>query len=267
MAARAVGPGDVDVQDLRARAVGACTRRVAISPNAMPATVASITIGNTLLVPVLSASMGVSPSPGAAARIVPSPPSSATAAEHRWAIIRAYSVVSVADPVGCGRVRKSISGSRTRVDGGPARSRRTSRSTPAAIPKVSVDNRTRSTPSAPTARMIRNTIDVFSVFGKTDACATTRRISLPDIGFGIIPTALPGTTGVGCSATVFLLHVIGRSARTVGSLQRVCDADHKCQALQGVACKLAVVTSGPSVVGRRTASRLHPAVPFQSRRS
>ena len=47
---------------------------------------------------------------------------------------------------------------------------------------------------APTARMIRNTIEVFSVLGNTDACATTRRMSLPDIGFGMIPTALPGIT-------------------------------------------------------------------------
>ena len=184
-----------------ARGIGACARPVAINPNAMPATVASIMIGNALLVPVLSGSIGVSPSPGAAARTVPSPPSSTTADEHRWAIIRAYSVVSVADPVGRCRVRNSISGSRTRADGGAARRRRTSRSTPAAIPKASVDSSTRSTPSAPTARTIRSTIEVFSVFGKTDACATTRRMSLPDIGFGIIPTALPETTGVGCSAT------------------------------------------------------------------
>ena len=197
----------------------------------MPATVASIMIGNALLVPVLSASIGVSPSPGAAARMVPSPPSSTTAAEHRWAIIRAYSVVSVADPVGRGRVRNSISGSRTRADGGAARSRRTSRSTPAAIPKASVDSSTRSTPSAPTARMIRSTIDVFSVFGKTDACATTRRMSLPDIGFGMIPTALPETTGVGCSATVPPASPVG----LIGSLQRVCDRITGGQELQGVA--------------------------------
>ena len=38
--------------------------------------------------------------------MVPSPPSSTTAAEHRRAIIRAYSVVSVADPVDRGRVEK-----------------------------------------------------------------------------------------------------------------------------------------------------------------
>ena len=72
-----------------------------------------------------------------------------------------------------------------------------------------------------------------------------RCFPLPDIGFGIIPTALPGTTGVRCSATVSsCTSSVDRLVRSVGSLQRACDADHKCQALQRVACKLAVVTSG-----------------------
>ena len=84
-----------------------------------------------------------------------------------------------------------------------ARSRRTSRSTPAAIPKVSVDNSTRSTPSAPTARMIRAIPSMsFRCSGRPTLARRRVEISLPDIGFGIIPTALPGTTGVGCLATV-----------------------------------------------------------------
>ena len=49
----------------------------------------------------------------------------------------------------------------------------------------------------------------------------------------------------------------GRSARYSEHVTPITGV----QALQGVACKLAVVTSGPSVVGRRTASRLHPRRP------
>jgi hypothetical protein len=37
----------------------------------------------------------------------------------------------------------------------------------------------------------------FSVLGNTDACEMIRRISLPDMGFGMIPIALPSTTGNG----------------------------------------------------------------------
>jgi hypothetical protein len=38
-------------------------------------------------------------------------------------------------------------------------------------------------------------------------------MSLPDIGFGMIPTVLPGTTGVGCSANALL-----PARRSIGSL-------------------------------------------------
>ena len=36
---------------------------------------------------------------------------------------------------------------------------------------------------------------VFSAFGKTEACATSRRMSRPDIGLATMPIAEPGTTG------------------------------------------------------------------------
>ena len=45
--------------------------------------------------------------------------------------------------------------------------------------------------------MIRSTIDVFSVFGNTEACDTMRRMSLPDIGFGMIPTDAAEDDGSG----------------------------------------------------------------------
>jgi hypothetical protein len=37
----------------------------------------------------------------------------------------------------------------------------------------------------------------FSVLGNTEACEVSRRISLPDMGFGMMPIALPSTTGTG----------------------------------------------------------------------
>ena len=36
---------------------------------------------------------------------------------------------------------------------------------------------------------------VFSAFGNTDACATSLRMSRPDIGLATMPTVEPGTTG------------------------------------------------------------------------
>ncbi len=59
-----------------------------------------------------------------------------------------------------------------------------SRWTPAAIPKVSVDSSTRSTPSVPAARRMRSTMEVFSVFGNTDAWDTMRRMSVRTSGWG-----------------------------------------------------------------------------------
>jgi hypothetical protein len=35
-------------------------------------------------------------------------------------------------------------------------------------------------------------------------------MSLPDMGLGMIPTTLPGTTGMGCSATVAFRLLLGR---------------------------------------------------------
>src|SRR5450756_2259695 len=53
--------------------------------------------------------------------------------------------------------------------------RLTSRCTPAAMPKVSVESSTRSTPSVPTVRRIRRTMLAFSVLGNTEACEMIRR--------------------------------------------------------------------------------------------
>ena len=59
VAVGAVGPGDVDVQRPWHRAVGACARRRGDQSQPPPSTWASFMIGNALLVPVLSASIGV----------------------------------------------------------------------------------------------------------------------------------------------------------------------------------------------------------------
>ena len=48
---------------------------------------------------------------------------------------------------------------------------------------------------APAAATSRSTMFVFSAFGKTDACATSRRMSRPDIGLATMPSVALGTTG------------------------------------------------------------------------
>ncbi len=68
------------------------------------------------------------------------------------------------------------------------------RSTPAAMPMVSVDMDTLSTPRAPAASSRRSTMATFSALGNTEARATRRRMSRPDIGLATMPRAEPGTT-------------------------------------------------------------------------
>jgi hypothetical protein len=59
----------------------------------------------------------------------------------------------------------------------------------------SVDISTRATPAAPAAATSRSAMLVFSAFGKTEACATSLRMSRPDIGLATMPTAEPGVSG------------------------------------------------------------------------
>lgn len=110
-------------------------------------------------------------------------------------MMRANAVVSAAVPVGRSSSRNSTLGHRRWAVERAFVSRVISRCTPAAMPKVSVDSSTRSTPIVPAARRIRSTMLAFSVFGNTEACDTMRRMSRPDIGLGMMPMALPGATG------------------------------------------------------------------------
>ncbi|WP_217574336.1 hypothetical protein [Streptomyces sp. GbtcB7] len=71
--------------------------------------------------------------------------------------------------------------------------RRDSRRTAAQTPKVSVDTSTRPTPSAPAAPVNRTTMLAFSALGNTDALATSRRMSRPDIGSAMTPTVASAT--------------------------------------------------------------------------
>ena len=79
--------------------------------------------------------------------------------------------------------------------GSPASARwRDSRRTAAETPKVSVDTSTRPTPSAPAAAVSRTTMLAFSALGNTDALATSRRMSRPDIGLAMTPTVASATS-------------------------------------------------------------------------
>jgi hypothetical protein len=79
--------------------------------------------------------------------------------------------------------------------GSPASARRRdSRRTAAETPKVSVDTSTRPTPSAPAAAVSRTTMLAFSALGNTDALATSRRMSRPDIGLAMTPTVTSATS-------------------------------------------------------------------------
>jgi hypothetical protein len=76
--------------------------------------------------------------------------------------------------------------------GSPASARRRdSRRTAAETPKVSGDTSTRPTPSAPAAAVSRL---AFSALGNTDALATSRRMSRPDIGLAMTPAVASATS-------------------------------------------------------------------------
>ena len=65
--------------------------------------------------------------------------------------------------------------------------------TPAETPKASVDTGALLTASAPAA-VSWTTMLAFSALGNTDALATSRRISRPDIGLTMTPTAASATS-------------------------------------------------------------------------
>jgi hypothetical protein len=164
---------------------------VASSPAAVPATVASHISGKALLVPVDSGSRATSPLVADAARTVPSPPSSTITPAPRSRMAATSDRVSWAVPVSASSSTNSTDGHR----GAPARRRSRARTTPPATPMPSVDMSTVSTPVAPAAAMRRNTMFVFSALGNTEACATSLRMSRPDIGLATMPMVEPGTTG------------------------------------------------------------------------
>ena len=169
----------------------ASTSPVASRAAAVPATVASHISGKALLVPVDSGSSGTWPHVAAAARTVPSPPSVTITAAPRARIALTSARVSSAVPVSASSSTNSSSGRRPSL----ARRLASARATPPATPIPSVDSSARSTPAAPAAASNRSTMLVFSTLGNTEACATRRRMSRPDIGFATIPTVDPGTTG------------------------------------------------------------------------
>ena len=144
--------------------------------------------GNALLVPVDRGSSGTSPLSAAAARTVPSPPSTTITPAPRARIAATSARVSSAVPVSALSSTNSSAGRR------PALARRFARprATPPATPMPSVEIRARSTPAAPAAASSRSTMLVFSALGNTEACATRRRMSRPDIGLATIPTVEPG---------------------------------------------------------------------------
>jgi hypothetical protein len=148
------------------------------------------------LVPVLSGTTGVSPSTGAAALMVPSPPSSTITFAPADRMRSAVSRVSSAVPVRASRATNSSSG---QTRSGSAWRRWKARSTPAEIPKLSVETSTRPIPRTPAAATSRRTMLVFSALGKTEARATSRRMSRPDIGLAMIPIAASAAPGQPCA--------------------------------------------------------------------
>ena len=112
--------------------------------------------------------------------------------------------------------RRSRSARRSRRTPAPASVRRRPgacarpAATPPATPIASVDISTRSTPVAPAAASSRSTMFVFSALGKTEACATSRRMSRPDIGFATMPTVEPGTIGSAAPGAFPLLRSAAR---------------------------------------------------------
>ena len=163
----------------------------ATSPTAIPATVPSAVTGKTLLVPVDRARSGMSPTTPAASRAVPSPPRQTIASTPASTIRPTAAVVSAAVPVIGSSARNSIAG-----HGGSTPGRRVliARTSPAEIPARSTDTRARSMPTAPQPDRSRATVLTFSAIGNTDAPATSRRMSRPDIGLATMPTAVRALT-------------------------------------------------------------------------
>ena len=170
-------------------ALSAGTAPVATRPAARPAIVASLTMGNTLLVPVDSGSIAASPIAVAATLAVPSPPRQTTTRAPAATMRRTASTVSWAVCRIGWPSRNSTSGSRMPW----LRRCPIARSTAAEIPPRSVDSSTRSTPTAWNAVSIRWIMLAFSAVGNTVACVTSRRMSRPDSGFATTPTTASPT--------------------------------------------------------------------------
>ena len=149
--------------------------------------VASRSAGKTLLVPVESGIMGISPQTEATRRLVPSPPSTTIAAAP------ASIIISTARSVSMGACSISISRKVMAGQGSPPMLSwiPIARLTPPAIPPRSGIMKVRATPTAPSPAMVRATMFDFSAVWNTEAWATRRRMSRPEAGLARMPTAGP----------------------------------------------------------------------------
>jgi len=147
---------------------------------ARPAMVPSTQVGSTLFVPLDSGRMGTSPAPRAAARVVPSPPSTT---RHPAPIVRisaaARTVSSAVPRTGMGRISATGGGS-TRL-ASPCIARSANRYS-------SGIRSTRSIPSAARPTITRRMTLTLDWLSSVAPCAIRRRISLPAAGLAMIPT-------------------------------------------------------------------------------
>ena len=165
---------------------------MANSAAASAGTVGSHISGNALLVPVDRGRIGDVGAVGRRGPVaVPSPPSTTISAHRPRASPGPGAWVSSAVPESTSSSTNSSAGRRPSL----ARRLATARATPPATPIPSVETSTRSTPAAPAAASSRTTMLVFSALGNTEACATGRRMSRPDMGLATMPTVEPRTTG------------------------------------------------------------------------
>ena len=142
----------------------------------MPASVPSISLGKTLLVPVDIGAIGTSPHPFATNRFVPSPPRVTMQSAPASRMMRAASVESFWLPDGvCGMNSECIP---SWVSAIAAR----------ANPAISGMTMTLVTPWDWRPANTRRSVFDFSWLETTRPCATNRRMSLPAAGFAIMPT-------------------------------------------------------------------------------
>ena len=152
----------------------------ATTPAASPAIVPSTISGNTLLVPVDTATNGMFREPLATARFVPSPPS----------VIRHPTSMSAIMPAARVESRSSL---KTGISRNSTESEKLVLSR-APRPRAAMSGimTTRSTPTASRPAKIRLSMFTFSWLGTNRPWATSRRMSLPAAGFAIMPTVAKG---------------------------------------------------------------------------